>query len=522
MRVASLRSIDHWDDEADVVVVGYGLAGAAAAIEAHDQEPDADVLILEKMPRRFAGGNSRASGQSLSFPTDADKYISYQRALNEPNPIPESLLRAWAIERVRQREWVETMAHAVGFELAMWTDRGAEFPELPGADCIEMLYTLRPSAGPRSTVPPRVASTYPAGAWLCFEAHVERRPAIRVRFETPAVDLVQDPDTLEVFGVLCRSGDGNVIRIKARRGVVMCTGGYEFNPQMIRDYAGYQEVHPYGTPGNVGDGIRMLQKAGAALWHLRNPTETGGLHPGIPAPGYNSPFLRNPHMTAWSWLDLARDDRRFYAEAQDFEETHFKQLVHGRWEDTPIASVLPVHMIFDEHTRTADCLVARGLAWAPVVEGYRWSPDNSAEIERGWIVRADSIRELAGAIGRDPASVEGAVERYNSFARSGRDDDFGRAPERMRAVEKAPFYAVAIVAGLVCTTGGGRRDECGRVLDHEGSPIPRLYEAGELGSFHSNLYQNGSFLTEALLTGRWAGASAVRQRAWTEETAWQA
>jgi predicted oxidoreductase len=255
---------------------------------------------------------------------------------------------------------------------------------------------------------------------------------------------------------------------------------------------------------------------------MRNPTETGGIHPGISAPGYTSPFLRNPHMTSWSWLDLARDDRRYYAEAQDFEETHFKQRVYGRWQDTPTANVLPVHMLFDEWTRGADCLVARGLAWTPIVDGYTWSPDNTAEIELGWITRADSIRELATKIGRDPEAVDAAVERYNRFARAGEDADFGRDPARMRPLETPPFYAVEIVAGLICTTGGAKRDEHGRVLDHGGRPIPRLYEAGELGSFHSNLYQNGSFLTEAMLSGRWAGANAVRERAWSEELTWQA
>src|SRR5207302_8291534 len=132
------------------------------------------------------------------------------------------------------------------------------------ADCIEALYTLRPAAGEPSAQRPRMTGTYPSGVWLCFKAHVDRRPEIRILFETPALDLVQDPDTLEVFGVLARRG-GETVAVKARRGVVMCVGGYENDPELIRDFAGYDDVHPYGTRGNTGDGIRMLQKAGAAL-----------------------------------------------------------------------------------------------------------------------------------------------------------------------------------------------------------------------------------------------------------------
>jgi len=70
--MASPGSVRHWHDETDVLICGYGLAGAAAAIEAHDLDPQADVLVVEKMPERYQGGNSRASGQSLLISTDAE------------------------------------------------------------------------------------------------------------------------------------------------------------------------------------------------------------------------------------------------------------------------------------------------------------------------------------------------------------------------------------------------------------------------------------------------------------------
>lgn len=493
-----------WDVIADVVVLGSGLAGTVAALEAHEADPAASVLVLEKEPPETAGGNSRVSGQSLSFPTDMDAYRTYQAALNEPNPLPPRALDAWVAGRTGQRAWVEQKAAEVGFELVPWGDFGAEFPDLPGSECIDDLYTLRPAG----EGPPRPDLPYPSGVYLCFKAHLDRTPAIEVRHGTRAVDLVQDPDTREVLGVVAEQ-DGQRLRVGARRGVVVATGGFEANREMLMTYAGYHRVFPYGSPANTGDAIPMLQRAGARLWHLRNPTETGGNHPGIRI-GPDKAVIRNPRPRATSWFDIGADGHRYYPEGGNYHDTHFKYRWHGHWLDVPTARVTPVHMILDEKALRTDRLASRGLGWTVVAEGYTWSDDNSRELAAGWIVRADTLEELAAKIGRDPAQLGEVTERFNAMARAGHDAEFGRDGATMSPLEP-PYYAVEIVAGLICTTGGAERDEHSRVLDHEGRPIPRLYEAGELGSFHSNLYQNGSFLTEAMFSGRWAGRHAVGQ-----------
>ena len=79
----------------------------------------------------------------------------------------------------------------------------------------------------------------------------------------------------------------------------------------------------------------------------------------------------------------------------------------------------------------------------------------------------------------------------------------------MRPLTEPPFYAVELVPGIVSTSGGGRRNPSAQVLDHDGRPIPRLYEAGELGSTISNLYENGTHLTECMVFGRIAGRNAI-------------
>jgi succinate dehydrogenase/fumarate reductase flavoprotein subunit len=496
--MTSLQSVRSWGDEADVLVLGFGLAGAVTAIEAFDADPKADVLIVEKNPEHKAGGNSRASGQGLTFPDDLEKLLAYQRALNEPNPVPDSTLRAWAQGMVELRPWVTRMAEEVDMTISEYP-RVPEYPEFPGASTIPGGFTIAPRQ--------------PSGVWTCFKAHVDRR-SIRTRFETRAVDLIQDPDTGEVFGAIVEQGSER-LAIRARRAVVMCVGGFSGSWEMNLNYNGL-ELYTLGNPANTGDGIRMLQRAGADLWHMRNRNQTGGIWPAMKFPGYEAAFFRNPQLTSTSWIEVANDNRRFYNEGAPIELKHQRLNVHGHWLDLPRALMLPVHMIFDENTRTGDCLSVDTLSWNAVVEGYRWSPDNSVEIERGWISKADSIRELAQIINRDPEELEATVAQYNESARAGHDADFGRAADRMRPIERPPFYAVEIVAACLCSTGGAKRDGGAHVLSPDGDMIPRLYEAGELGSTLANLYENGEFLTECMVFGRIAGRNAVSELAWTD------
>jgi succinate dehydrogenase/fumarate reductase flavoprotein subunit len=349
----------------------------------------------------------------------------------------------------------------------------------------------------------------PSGVWNVFRKHVERRPRIRQRYETRAVDLVQDPDSLEVLGVLVTHA-GKKAAIRARRAVVMCTGGFENDLQMQRDYFGLEYVRTFGTPGNTGDGVRMLQKAGAEMWHLRGRNQAGGFWPGFESPDGKLFMARNVRLTAGSWIDIGRDNKRIFDESFEYRLNHYRQKVHGHWVDTPHAFALPVHMIFDEAQRQRECLAAHTMGWSAIVDQYVWSEDNCAEVKSGWIVRAGSIRELAVLMKRDPDAVEAEVARYNGFCATGRDLDYGRRPESMQPIATPPYYALAVTPGIVCSTGGGRRDVKSRVISQQGSPIPRLYEVGELGSTFSNLYQTGCFLTECMVFGRIAGREAVR------------
>jgi succinate dehydrogenase/fumarate reductase flavoprotein subunit len=495
--MASINSVKHWDAEVDVLVCGFGCAGSSAAIEAYDAEPGLNLLMIEKAPQEFAGGNCRVSGQSLLFSKNKKALMDYQRIMSEANPIDEELLDDWAERMVNLEPWVQKIAADVGATFQKGSGFSGhyavlEFPELGAKEAVEYTGTILPC---------------PSGVWLALKANVEKRN-IPVWYGTRLVDLIQDPDTLEVFGAWVEQ-NGVRKAIRAARGVVMAVGGFEANPQMQRDYYGLSGVVPLGTPYNTGDGVKIMQKAGAELWHLRNQGQSGGIWPGIQVPGQETAYHRNFMLPAFSWFDIDQTGRRFYNETDGLQMTHYKEKKYGRFVDVPLTFAQPVHMIFDDATRTAGKLVMEILAWSAVVVNEGWSDDNVEEVASGLIKKADTPAELAKLIGMDPDVLEAEVARYNKACETGVDEVTGRSADTLIPLS-APYYAVLITPTIVCTGGGAKRNMDGQVFDQNGGIIPRLFEAGELGSIFSDLYQNGSYLTEAMISGRGAAMSAVK------------
>ena len=305
--------------------------------------------------------------------------------------------------------WIQARAEQAGAQYIHGTgfserDAVLEFPEFGAREAVYCTATILP---------------IPSGVYLAFRENVRLRPGIQIAYETPLKDLVQDPDTLEVFGVIVEV-DGQRQAIRANRGVVMAVGGFEANMDMQRNYFGLAEAHPLGTPHNTGDGIKILQKAGADLWHLRNQGQSGGIWPGFRPPGFETAFLRTFFWQSFSWIEVDALSERFYNETAELQLTHYKEKKHGHWVDTPHHRAGPVHMIFDAVTCQYNKLVVEVMTWAPVVGGYQWSDDNSAEIAKGWIEQADTIEALAAKIGRDPATLRASAPAAVRAATSSR------------------------------------------------------------------------------------------------------
>jgi succinate dehydrogenase/fumarate reductase flavoprotein subunit len=173
---------------------------------------------------------------------------------------------------------------------------------------------------------------------------------------------------------------------------------------------------------------------------------------------------------------------------------------------------LPCFTIFDETARSHGPLVSgnRGkFGWFSWHSGYEWSKDNSKEIEKGWIVKGETIAELAGKLGIKPEDLEATINHYNESCKKQVDPDFNRPKQSLIAIEKPPYYAVKVYPTMVNTQGGPRRNGKCQVMDPFGEPIPRLYTAGELGSFWGWMYNGGGNNAECLCTGQIAARNAV-------------
>ena len=463
------------------MVVGFGAAGLTTAITAHDA--GALVLVLEKMPEAEAGGNTRVSGNVWFNPTDRDTAVVYLRSLCGDYPVSDAIAEVWADEMSRNTEWVT----GLGGEAAH-TPRpygwDHEHPDLPGHECDDGYHHLAPEWGS-------------SRLWLLLRGALENR-GVEVLYDTRAQRLIQEGGRPEVLGVVAERG-GETVEIRARRGVVLATGGFANDPQLARDLLRIPGSRPWGSPGSTGDGLRMALKAGAGVSHLANFMA----RPGLKAPEYRAAFAVSfPH--SHGWINVTPDGRRFIRE--DAQPRHGKVNVDGALRLFPERTYFGV---FDEATRAAGPIVPRRdrepFSWNTIVEGYEWSDDNLAEIERGWIVRGDTPGELAERLGVDPDGLEAEIEAYNDACRARRDPHLRRAPETLVPLEQPPFYGYRWGPMLVYTCGGPRKDEQARVLDPFGDPIPRLYCAGEVSATYTWGMSGGQMIGEAMAFGRIAG-----------------
>jgi succinate dehydrogenase/fumarate reductase flavoprotein subunit len=490
-----------WDYEADVVVVGYGGAGAATAITAHDA--GVKVLMLEKAPEQFKGGNTKVSGNAVFCPNDIEKAIIYFKAMcgYYTDNLSEEMIHVWAEEMYNTKTWMESLGADL-FDMKM-----VEFPELPGSECASVF----------------LQRSGPIGQARLWNEVIEPAVAarnIQILYETPAIQLISNCES-EIVGVVAEE-NGREINIRAKRATVLTCGGFENDPTLVRTYlSDLPYCYPMGTPYNTGDGVRMAQKVGADLWHMNN---IAGPYFYFKVPDYavSSRVL----MPGNNYIYVAKDGTRFTREGptiiinpdgtQTYVEKHGKIYSKGRWLQNP--APVPIYVVFDETTRKAGgiCGAAAGYTWSwdVIYDTYKWSNDNIAEINKGWIKRGDTIGSLASQVGLSQNVLEATVQRYNGFCSAGEDLDFNRSPASLKPIETPPFYIMELTPTFINTQGGPRRNQNAQIVDPSGKPIPRLYSAGELGSIYSFQYQGGGNVAECFAFGRIAGRNAAAETPW--------
>ncbi len=492
----------NWDKEADVVVVGYGFAGAVSAITAHDAGVKA--LLLEKMPH--PGGISILSGGGIAFARNADSAFKYlKRSCN--GTTPDEVLWPMAKGMIEIIDWVKALAEVSGTEPSESEVRGHGTYPFPGTDDIDSI-KLKDLAA-YSAFPWAKGLRGGARLFKMVSDNVNLRK-IEVLLSTSVQRLITSPSG-ELLGVAAET-NGKEIKIKAGKGVILACGGFENNQEMKLQYFEAQPVYPVYL-GNTGDGIKMAQKAGAALWHMWH------FHGGY---GFKYPDF--PFAIRHVWAGPRRDDRKMIWIAVDRFGKRFMDEYPPAPQDTGTRPLeyydadiqdyprIPCYLVFDEEGRKLG-----PLAMVIVNDEryhYRWSEDNSEEIKKGWIIKAQTIEEIAAKIKVDSKVLKSTVERWNSLCAEGEDKDFRRPPKTMMAILKPPFYAMESWPIVSNTQGGPAHDPSQRVLDPMGKSIPRLYVAGEISSIFGHLYLEAGNITECFVGGRIAGKNVADERPW--------
>ena len=502
----------HVDFESDVLVIGYGGAGAVSAMAAHDS--GAKVTIIEKMKR--GGGATRLSSGGIYVPLDMEfaDYLDDIWLGRTPRDVIDTY--------VEQAIHIEEYLKSLGVTTERWKSQeiGASYPPLGrpswskvrgGKSMIRCHATasdekpVDPAVWGKMTYPEKVwhiGRTYGISLWEQLSRSVEKRN-IAIHYETRANELIQNDDGA-VVGVKAESSGKQVI-YKAKRAVIMTTGGFGSNEHMKAAYLSCPFVYGGTNDFATGDGHAMTQKAGARFWHMQ--AVCGQV--GFKASEFDQAFQPRCAGEAFVWVD--KNGRRYTNETTE--------KLHNAWRKCSLFDPendlrdgkewprVPVYMVFDETLMRA-APISRD--WRPNKD-HDWSLDNSDELARGWIKKGNTIAELAHVLSMDESVLKGTIARFNESCRAGADSEFGRAPATMASMTHGPYYALPLMPMLISTQGGPEHDKEARVLDSNCKPISRLYAAGELSSIIGWLYEAGGGHTECVVFGKIAGLNAAKE-----------
>lgn len=484
MRPLALSAVERFDHEVDVLVVGFGCAGAAAAYEA--ARAGASVLVLERAGA--AGGSSAQSGGELylgggtavqlacGYDDSVGDMFDYLSAALGPH-VDEEKLRLYCEGSVEHFEWFRAVG--VEFQPSLYDAPSWMPPTKDG------LMWLGENAWPYSQIAKPVPrghrpSTESWGGWMIMEKLTRACSAagVETHTDTKARALVTDENG-RVVGVTARRF-GTDLHYRARRGVVLTTGGFVDNEEMLADHAPVLLGHGKVSDGlDDGSGITMAMAAGAAT---RRMSVVEAAYTALPA------------MVCRGML-VNRLGQRFINE----------DVYPGLFSHAALHQPGPCWVILDEE----------GLESIPPADTWGVRPTYAAE----------TLAELEADLGLPPGSLETTVAQYNTHAEHGEDLLFHKDRKWVRRLQ-GPWAAVDPRLGFGgaadgegsrgtgfagFTLGGLRTTPDGEVLAVTGEPMAGLYAAGRATSgIHGEGYVSGTSLGDGTFFGRRAGRAAAR------------
>lgn len=556
-----------FDKSVDLLVVGSGSGGMVAALRA--AQHGGDVLLVEK--GALWGGTSGTSGGGVwipgshqaaaaGHPDDLDDAFRYIRTLTAEN-VPDSLVRAYVDNAHRMLKWAEDTAGVV-FAALPYPDYYPEVPGsregyrthlMPGAlDAREMdrhafdtMQRVSPAASLFGRINWLFAETYvalyrPKGWWKTvgsmmarywldipqrLRSKADRRLTLatalmghlRIAFDkagakmwlrSPLVSLIEEGG--RIVGAVVRH-EGRDLRIEARKGVVLATGGFERNAELRRKYLmdAFNPNISGGQVNNTGDALVEAMRHGAATRNL----DSAWYAPMFYVPGEDRGRLSTMERAMPYSIIVNQEGRRYANEA----------LAYHRFAETMIqvnkkdGKVDPSWFVFDATYRFKYPVGAV----LPLIPDFALSSG-----ARKVLLKSSTIAGLAKKMKVKPDVLEDTVSRFNAMAKAGKDTEFGRGDQAydrlygdpsvtpnptLGPVEKAPFYAVPLHLGDIGTNGGLVTDERAHVLRDDGSVIPGLYAIGNVAaSVMGYSYPGaGSTLGPAMTFGYLAAADAM-------------
>lgn len=487
-----------WSWDADLVIVGCGVAGLSAAVTA--LEAGLSVINLERADAANFGGNSRWTEAYMRMKNDAEIADDFEDhfARNAGWNLDPNLLdtlagpyRDWPAQ-VRAHplidpEIISTFADSVPPTIAWLKTLGLKFGPQP-------IYLLTQNTT-------RIAAT--GGGLAIIETLRDKALALggEIRYLTTAVDLLRDEDDGAIAGILAIDPHGKRTRVRARA-VLLASGGFQGNAEMMTRYVGLRSRHirPVAPGGyyNRGEGIQMALNAGAA------PAGEYGSYHAEPV----DPRSRQAEAVVFIYpygILVNKHAQRFINEAPGTVDAHYDNITRSI-ADTPDGIA---YVIFDSKVESIP----------------RWKTSIRSDQPA---FSAPTLEALAAQIGVPAAALAKTVRDFNAACPpEGEADEFtpfavdhrattGLAIEKShwcRAIESGPFSAFPVISTNCFTFGGLKVDRDAQVLDHDGRVMDGLYAAGEAMGIYHQVYNGSTSVLRGLTFGRRAAVHAAQHAA---------
>jgi fumarate reductase flavoprotein subunit len=452
----------------DIVIIGAGLAGMVAALSAW--EAGARPIIIEKNWTFSARGFHNAAFDS-KLHRKMGIEVDYRQVIRDwvrwsQSKVDEVLLWRFAKKSGACMDWLIDIAEAGGMQVGIWDGyyKGPDYTEYP---VTHLFY-----------VPGQPEISWNYGLSRILERNI-KNCGIEIHYHSPAVRLLREKQG-PVTGVIA-GRPGSYTRYHAEQGVIIATGDYASNMEMLERYNSFalqadaQVYCPQET--NVGEGHKIAMWVGAAMQKVEPHSTVIHLEAGA---------------MSYFFLHVNARGQRFKNEDVNTQSKSCGKLLQPggiAW------TVYDVNGLYDVQQSIARG-TGGGLFWDQTerLMGQEW--DLEAEqallanhIQSGKVVCADTLEELAKKMKVPVEDFIATVKRYNQLAAQKDDEDFGKRSELLTPIVKPPFYAGRLLATILTASGGLRTNINCQVLDEDDEPIPNLYVAGSTaGGFFANDY----------------------------------